>query len=268
MELKNSFVIVDVGCRWGFADKFLNTNSILYGFDPDEEECKRIEMGYKGYNVKVVPSALAEEEGVKTLFHTKEPACSSFYKPNKYLTENFPSLECAKEVGSSEIFATTLDKWAIREDIKNIDYMKLDTQGSELDILMGGIKILNTIRAIEIEVEFNPIYDGQHLFSDVDLFMRSNGFTLWKLSNMVHYFDINNKIPEIGEDKVFYGDYNTKSFVTHGGQLFWADAHYVKNEVISNSNTSQESMLSDIKLMNMIGLTDVRDLLERRLKSL
>jgi hypothetical protein len=42
-----SIVILDIGCRWGFAEKFLNQkhfgNFKIYGFDPDKEECARLQ---------------------------------------------------------------------------------------------------------------------------------------------------------------------------------------------------------------------------------
>jgi Methyltransferase FkbM domain len=71
--------------------------------------------------------------------------------------------------------------------VSRIDFIKLDTQGSELEILQGGVRALAGVRCVEVEVEFNPIYRGQPLFYEVDAFMRGQGFVLWKLTNLVHY---------------------------------------------------------------------------------
>ena len=44
--------------------------------------------------------------------------------------------------------------------------MKIDAQGSELNILEGGEKFLkNNLIGLQIEVEFNEIYKGQPLFN-------------------------------------------------------------------------------------------------------
>jgi len=207
--------------------------------------------------------ALGRDKGVSRIFLTKQPACSSMYKPDSFLTENYPSLECALEVDTCEVQTTTLDIWSKEEGLEYIDYIKLDTQGSELDILRGGADILKTVRALEIEVEFNPIYSGQHLFSDVDIFMRENGFALWKLTNMVHYYDQNNDLPPVGKDTIYYGDYCTQEFTKHSGQLYWADAHYVRSDMLRGVYENPSLIARDIELMSMIGLSDVSDLLGR-----
>src|SRR5206468_7179825 len=118
---------------------------------------------------------------------TREMACSSLYRPDPSLTGSIPELACASEVGTTKIQVTTLDEWSASAGISNVDFLKLDTQGAELDILRGGERVLASVRALEVEVEFNPIYLNQPLFGDIDRFLRDRGFVLWKLSTMAHY---------------------------------------------------------------------------------
>lgn len=66
---------------------------------------------------------------------------------------------------------------------RTVDAIKLDTQGSELDILRGASRALSSCTLIEIEVEFNPIYEGQNLFCDVDRFLRDRGFVCGEYLN-------------------------------------------------------------------------------------
>ena len=40
----------------------------------------------------------------------------------------------------------------------NIDFMKLAVQEAELDVLQGAEKFLESVRMLEVEVEFTPIY--------------------------------------------------------------------------------------------------------------
>ncbi len=72
-----------------------------------------------------------------------------------------------------------------------MDAIKVDTQGSELEILEGAKETLRSVNLIEIEVTFNPKYDGQPLFAEVDQFLRSQGFVLWKFSSETHYSSAN-----------------------------------------------------------------------------
>ena len=59
--------------------------------------------------------------------------------------------------------------------------IKIDVQGFELDVLKGAIEIIQYIEFIQIEMSLVQVYSGQYLYSDVDLFLRSYGFFLWKV---------------------------------------------------------------------------------------
>jgi len=59
----------------------------------------------------------------------------------------------------------------------DLDFIKLDTQGSELDILKGSDKILRSpLIGLEIEMEFISLYKDQPLFGDVVNFLGSKNF--------------------------------------------------------------------------------------------
>ena len=260
MSLIKKIVVVDVGCRWGFAENYLDQleNFQLYGFDPDKDECDRLNKRYGTDAIKAIPLGLAGEPGNRVLYLTKEPACSSLIQPDAELTTNYPALNCAKEVGQTEVSTTTLDLWASSEGVDYIDHLKIDTQGSELEILHGGITILKTVRSIEVEVEFNPIYTGQPVFSDVDQFLRSQGFVLWKFSNFVHYSKRVTPGNAIGNDIICFDDFHLLKNPVYAGQVYWANAHYVRDNIVSNRPPStSEDRLRDAVLLKVLGMPDV-----------
>ena len=61
-------------------------------------------------------------------------------------------------------------------ELGQFDLIKLDTQGSELDILSGGIKTISQARVVLIELSFLPYNNGGCLFDDVIIEMRKLGF--------------------------------------------------------------------------------------------
>lgn len=260
-------VVADIGCRWGFAEvwKQLVPHVRLYGFDPDSAECERLRPMYEGKDVVLVAKALADVPGTRDLYLTEDPACSSLYQPDPNLTTAMPELACASETGKTLIEVTTLDEWASANHVDEIDFLKLDTQGAELDILRGGQRLLRTVRALEVEVEFNPIYLGQPLFGDVDQCLRSLGFVLWRLSTMVHYSRYKPSLASDNDDTHFY-DSRPITRPTLGGQLFWGHAYYVRSEIAAQSwrDVTREQLFRDAALMRILGFNDlVEAILER-----
>jgi len=254
-------VVVDVGCRWGFAERFLEAEGRVrvYGFDPDRAECARLEAAYAALSpgtVTLVPLALAGRPGRRRLHLTREPACSSLYEPDPALTSTHPSLDCARLVGTEEIEAVTLDDWAREAGTGPIDYLKLDTQGSELEILQGAERVLAEVRCLQIEVEFNPIYLGQPIFSDVDVYLRARGFVLWRLSNLVHYSHGATAIGPLAETAVHYDDAHRYTYPVHGGQLYWADAYYVRTDALLPREAGDASRRRDAELFGLVDLSD------------
>ncbi len=187
------------------------------------------------------------------------PACSSLLMPDPKLTENFPGLHCARHISSVEIETVTLDAWARENNVQAIDYIKIDTQGTELEILKGGINALRNVRALEVEVEFNPIYLGQPIFSDVDTFLRSEGFVLWKLTNQVHYSKGGSADEPLGEDVIYYDGKHQVRHKLFGGQLYWANAQYVRKGVLDKDEDSAVQRSRDNALFQALDMPDVVD---------
>jgi FkbM family methyltransferase len=61
---------------------------------------------------------------------------------------------------------------------QEVDLFKLDLQGYELEAFKGARSVLQRTKIISTEVEFVPLYDGQPLFGDIDVFLRAEGFRL------------------------------------------------------------------------------------------
>ena len=246
--LDDDVVVCDVGARWGIEDRWsgLAGRVRIFGFDPDAIECERLNaLAEPG--VQYIPVALGSSAQRSTLHHTIEPACSSLYKPIDELADNFPELECTRAIGSSYIDLDTLDRWRFSSGIARVDVIKLDTQGSELDILFGSIDTLEETCLLEIEVEFNTIYEGQPLFSDVDQFMRRQGFVLWKLAHLVHYSDRAVPGGTMRFSDIAHFDSTALGRETGAGQLYWGHAYFIP-DVFSPASTRRPDWLSALRL--------------------
>ena len=66
------------------------------------------------------------------------------------------------------------------DDLSYGEIIKIDTQGTELEILKAGLRTLTQrTYAIMTEVSFAELYKGQALFSDVESFLRPLGFKFY-----------------------------------------------------------------------------------------
>ena len=207
-------VCVDGGARGARRHRLLKhfPDMRLIGFEPDARECEALNRDARD-GFRVIPVALARGSGVRTLHVTRNPACSSMLPPNMNLLggllELGPGFETATTV---DVDTASLDTLLPSHDVGYVDFLKLDTQGTELEILEGSEHYLRTsILAVQVEVEFAEMYVGQPLFSDVDRFLRDLGFCLFDLTR---YRVRRARFPRASATR---------------GQLLWGQAFYLKN---------------------------------------
>ena len=260
--LDEPLAVVDVGCRWGFADTWedLGDRCQIVGFEPDTVECQRLRDHYRDRPwVRIVPHALGASRRDATLYITREPACSSVYRPIDDVVDRHPRLEPQRLVRDEAIELVTMDDWCAENSFEDIDVIKLDTQGSELDVLRGAKQTLETASVVQTEVEFNPMYDGQPLFGDVDRFLRERGFVLWHLDNLSHHRQHGTRVGLRPASNIY--DFDASRFTHRSGQLFWADAVFVRAEMAtSRQTTNWDTALRRACLASALGLADLAGL--------
>ena len=100
------------------------------------------------------------------------------------------------------------------DEVQDIDFLKLDVQGSELVVLENAPEKLKSTLVIQVETLFVPFYKDQPLFGEIDLVLRKAGFLLHRFGPMVsRVFK-----PLIMNDNIYNGL----------SQILWSDAVYVK----------------------------------------
>lgn len=264
------FLIVDVGARWGVSERWaaLRPSPLrVFGFDPDAAECARLNELSRSEvdsHTTYVPAALGATTSEVTFYETTNPGCSSLYRPIAEVVGAFAETDCMTETGRGTVALTTLDAWCAEHGVTYVDAIKLDTQGSELGVLQGAATILNTVKLLEIEVEFNPMYEGQPLFGDVDAWLRRRGFLLWRLDNMVHYSTgASGSVPM---ESITYFDSVPFVAPSRGGQLYWGHAYYTRADMCpgSTSQTSDEERQRSAMIAEAAGLPDLAAFLRER----
>lgn len=175
--------LVDVGAagglhpRWRPAKKALR----LIGFEPLDE------MSDDGA-VLSLPWALGSVDGEAELKVTKRVSMTSLLAPATPLIERFwDKPEHTKIVERIPVKTRRLDDLAREHDFAP-DFIKIDVQGGEKDVLEGALDCLhNSILAAEIELSFIERYSGLTRFSQMVAFMEAQGFELFDLWRIKRY---------------------------------------------------------------------------------
>lgn len=183
-NLTGTFHYVDCGARGDASQEITKIFSdVRYsGFEPDSTECKKLEQAApKGHSF--YPVAIGQRNETSKLFVTRNPGCSSLYPPNTAFFE--PFMECGpffEVLETQQIQVVSLDEYFPTKGVMDIDFLELDTQGAELDILLGAEKFLTSdLLGVKVEIEFAEMYKNQPMFADVDGCLRRHNFTLFDL---------------------------------------------------------------------------------------
>ena len=249
---KEKISVHHVGGRNGSGDfpsvEFFAAEIVNVMYDADKDCTNQIDNVWSTSKSEtfVLPYCLSDKKGLSSFNLNYDPYTSSIYPFNLdysdyyYIKEyefDYNLGDAAKTMEVINVTTTTLD--SVIEEEKEIappDFLSLDTQGSELDILIGSKALLEkNILAIQTEVEFHPFYKGQALFGDISAYLYNHGFLLVNLA----IFTQKNHI------KAPYG-FRGDGMPMDGEALF-----IKKPELLSEYNPKEELMLRKLVFISL-----------------
>lgn len=157
------------------------TNTVIFEPQPVLFEIikDRLTLEEKAYDV-----ALGSKADKKTMYisyrdggvYKGAGASSSLLKPKKHLEEHpevtFPD--------TLDVEIETLDEF----NLSGFNFLNIDVQGYELEVLKGATKLLPSIDAMIVEVNRDEVYEGCPMIEDIDNFLMMFGirrrFEYWQ----------------------------------------------------------------------------------------
>ena len=121
-------------------------------------------------------------------------SCSSLLDFSDKSKTDWPGREDFKVIDYIDVDVIRLDSIITEYKIPKIDYLKIDTQGSDLKVLEGLGEFISIVRAgtMEAAAKESILYDGQNTQEESIRFLESNGFEITKIeSNDVHGNEVN-----------------------------------------------------------------------------
>lgn len=215
-----SRIHVDVGANEGhnilhFAKN--EPNTFVIGFEPMPELVERIKSQSSHLkNLMIVETAVSDYNGTSKFNISPQSqygdySCSSLLNFSDKSKTEWVGREDFVFINEIEVKVITLKDFIIKNEIPRIDYLKVDTQGSDLNVLKGLGDLLSIVVEgnLEAATQTDVLYNGQNTQEQSIEFLENAGFEIVRIeSNDVECNEVNihfkNKNPKTLQfDKVY-----------------------------------------------------------------
>jgi FkbM family methyltransferase len=184
---KDDPLILEIGCNDGLNTQWfleIFRNPKIYCFEPDPRAITRFKSNIGSHPcVTLAEIALSDREGEITFFQSggqpseensaKMPEgwdLSGSIRPPKEHLESHPWCKFESKI---QVRTSTLDSWCDANAIETVDFVWMDVQGAEMDVLRGSSATLRKTRFIYMEYAEKELYAGQALLPDLIRFLKN-----------------------------------------------------------------------------------------------
>lgn len=176
--------ILDIGAYNGDWTKMVSqifplAKTFMIEATPENEDILKEVSEAFGYEIAL----LGEKTKKSVNFYTANPDETSNTTGNSVYMEETRYFNSNTHL---KLPMTTLDEVVKKRKLKNIDFIKIDTQGSELNILKGGVDTLLKSEFVLLETQNLEYNSGAPFTEDIIIAMKNYGFRLFDVLE-IHY---------------------------------------------------------------------------------
>lgn len=175
--------IIDIGSNEGQFIKEINDllpDREILAFEPIESCYNKLVENTKHLRIKTYKMGLGDKESNEFINISKNFESSSFLEMENLHKTSYPD---SRYVKKSIIEINRLDEVLKNTDLKLNVLIKLDVQGYEKNVIMGGEKTFENAAVLIIESVFEPFYKDQWLFDDLHKHFSAIGFKFMGFTN-------------------------------------------------------------------------------------
>lgn len=195
--LESQFTVFDVGCSGGLDPSWRSFGSKLdyYGFDPVIDEVTRLNSLEKNNRIHYFEGFVV---GDGTFINPPNNPWNrlSAAKTNKLLSEqkiNMSDTETLENNLWDQLKLSNnkikLSNFVKEKDINRVDFLKIDVDGGDLDVLKSFEENLKKVRTLGVCIEVNYYGTGaknENTFHNIERLMQKNNFTLIDFSKRLY----------------------------------------------------------------------------------
>lgn len=215
--MPSSNVVFDVGANIGLWSKHalkVNSNLKVYAFEPIPQIFSILvtNIDAKTFNFYPYLIGLSDNNSQKSFYiyskNIETTGMSTCYRREE---------DIEKRIGlvptKINIKTKTLDLFCEEQAISSIDFLKIDTEGSEYDVLKGAAGMLQKNSISAIQFEYGGTYVSAHIkLQDVFFFLKSFGYRVFRI--------LPDKLVHITEWKAELENYRYANFLAISSTLF------------------------------------------------
>jgi FkbM family methyltransferase len=174
-------IIVDVGIKKDNIFYEINPNAEIHMFEPNTEFFNYLVDYYKDKKHKVHLNnyALSSKQGTSIFYY-------QYGSMQQRIDDKLKNIQ-----KSYTISCDTLESYCVQNKITYIDYLKIDTEGHDFEVIKGAGSIINNTRFIQFE-DFITFHEGEKL---EDVFNYFKGWNIYKIGGKpVNYLITKEKV--------------------------------------------------------------------------
>lgn len=150
--------------------------STIYGFEADPYLFPFLKANVENLpRVNVTHAALHSSDGQSIKLQTRDGigSQSTLYELTELFNSTWPTIDWGTK---RSVRTVALSPWARRHGVERVDFIYLDVECAEMDVLRGAREFLRNVSVLHLEVSTVPLCEGTALWPDVERYIRFWGF--------------------------------------------------------------------------------------------
>ncbi len=256
------FTLFDVGCSGGIHEAWraFGPRTAAYGFDPQATECQRLQAAEPSPSIEYVSTyvGLPDDHPIKRdRLAANNAGIAGQINPWSRLSTAEAISRTDLQSQSQPIHEdlvpadqiVSIADFVAAQELAYVDFIKVDTDGSDLDVVISAEPILESHRVLGLYIEVNFIgghEEYENTFLNIDRVLRRHGYSLFDLS-LRRYSRAALPLPF---------EYNILA-QTHGGQPIQGDALYLRDFGAPDYEETWPDIISADNIQKLLGLFDL-----------
>jgi FkbM family methyltransferase len=234
---KERLMVFDLGANSGdFTELFLSKfdgRSFIYSFEPQPDINKELrERFLKNSNVKIIEKAMGSETDTKDFFEPvqvgKKRGSHLSSLINRQVFNEFMKSDKTLSVDKYRVYVTTVDDFCQENNIEVINYLKIDVEGYELEVLKGAKNLLEKKKIVSGQFEIGgTLQDANIEVFDIVKFLNSYDYSVYfteiKDENKINKPVDFNKITDGWENLLFIDNGVVEKYKEKINNFSWED---------------------------------------------